>query len=278
MNPSQFSKDFVPLLVDNAVKIGRQSTCDLVIKSPLVSNVHCVVSSSTTPQSSSNEIRNTILDCSRNGTWVGKNTEGAGASSGSPSARIARVSKEVPYNLDIGDVIFLLAPGHVESAKYRFELIKAGIKDYFLYHLDSDDKGGFEQADERRALKRELNKSSHSPKAKLPRTSDADTSATDRSSYLETSSDTEVTFKGKAEEKEWCYICGRLFFVSQLPAHCLDCSRRDAEDVSELEEEEKGQCPNCGILIPVAQLPTHYPDCVERLSDREKVAIGDEKN
>ena len=238
------SDDLYPLPVGTEVKIGRKPSCEVVIRSPHISNVHCIVNSTleiTTKEAA--VVKTSVLDCSRNGTWIGTCRH-----SGVPgSAEATRLSKETPSQLDIGDVIYLLAPGHRDSANFRLELTSAGEAHSLLHH--GRNLGSKSQSVKRKSDGHLLETS----EAKFPRVHSAGSHS--RSVVL---SGLEVSPSSPKVNKE-------PHFVS------------DGFAEEKGEEEENGCCPNCSALIPVTILPDHYSKCLEYMCNKEKLPTNGHK-
>ena len=125
-----------PLQVGKTV-IGRKPSCSVVIDSPLISGVHCILrvhSPSSSSASSSDSFRITVCDCSRNGTWLRMISKDSSEPTGSSKTRKLQRTPTIIYPEDI---ILLLAPGHEQCAKYRFKLVVKGDGKYALQKLSS---------------------------------------------------------------------------------------------------------------------------------------------
>ena len=124
----------------DSVRIGRKSSCEVMVKSPFVSGVHCRIDvtgskDSTAPGESqllpsinkNGGLHFFISDLSSNGTWLLKDssrslhdanlTKMLSTKDSKLAKKLATKTKE---ELQPGDCILLLAPGHKECAQYRF--------------------------------------------------------------------------------------------------------------------------------------------------------------
>ncbi len=280
---SLFSKDLIPVPAVGEVTIGRKASCDAVIGSPLISNVHCVVYSASVIQVS-------VLDRSRNGTWVRKRNNDS--SNKSASAKAARVSKDFPCHLDAGDVIYLLAPKHADSSNFRLQLRNTEGDGSYLFHLKSGDKDSLEQDAEEVAHKRTLENPDF-PRNKISRISSGKEDYIQGiSSRLDHSCDSVVTSSSSKARGTLSSDNGTW----ELNSHTGSVSMRSDEmiledttvkvsadsskeafladkDNSETKVEEKGvgifssslsveQCPKCLELFPVIDLIAHFSECI----------------
>ena len=121
----------------DSVKIGRKPFCEITVKSRFISGIHCRIdvtesekpAACESPSSfhSNNGLQFFISDFSSNGTWVLKDTsrslQGANSARMQPGSEYS-LAKKLPAKtkeeLQLGDCILLLAPGHKECARYRF--------------------------------------------------------------------------------------------------------------------------------------------------------------
>ena len=121
------------------ISIGRKSTCNLVINSPLISGIHCVL---TVFRTSNSSTQTSISDTSSNGTWISTQTQDSQASfkfisSQELTNKAEKLLKGTPRDIYPGDVIMLLAPQHKESGEYRFQLTSADSSgNYSLVQLE----------------------------------------------------------------------------------------------------------------------------------------------
>lgn len=119
----------------DSVRIGRKPFCEITVKSPFISGIHCRIDV-TESQSSfhvNDGLHFFISDLSTNGTWVLKDTPRSfqGADSAKmQSGNEYHLAKKLPVKtkeeLQPGDCILLLAPGHKECVQYRFVMKMKG--------------------------------------------------------------------------------------------------------------------------------------------------------
>ena len=127
----------VPLLIrkvlhsGDSVKIGRKSSCEVLVKSPFVSGTHCkveVTSSENGTSKKSGDLHFFVSDLSSNGTWLLKDPSNGDctAKSGGKDCRSAKKLGKTREEFIPGDCILLLAPVHKECMQYRFVVTKKG--------------------------------------------------------------------------------------------------------------------------------------------------------
>ena len=138
--PSPVSLVSKVLHTGESIKIGRKSSCELIVKCPFISGVHCKIdvteSSSSTGESLSSfndDLRFFVSDLSSNGTWVLKDTSRStlGANSaymhlGKDCYKHAKKLTKVKAEVFPGDCILLLAPAHKECKRYCFTVKRKG--------------------------------------------------------------------------------------------------------------------------------------------------------
>lgn len=119
-----------------AITIGRRSSCDIVVDSPLVSGVHCKVKISKLPDPTVTRIL--VNDCSRNGTWVERRGSDYAYGAAKPGSGVGpgveKISNAEPKDISVDDTLMLVAPTYDVKAQYRYKLIREDGK-YFLQHL-----------------------------------------------------------------------------------------------------------------------------------------------
>lgn len=142
----------------DSVRIGRKPPCEILVKSPFISGIHCRIDvteskdSATSEKShssflSSDDLHFFISDLSSNGTWVLKDASrslhGPNLVNTHPGNE-CNLAKKLPAKtkeeLLPGDCILLLAPGHKECAQYRF-VVKMEGSEWILEQLPMASSG-----------------------------------------------------------------------------------------------------------------------------------------
>lgn len=135
----------------DSIKIGRKSTCEVMVKSPFISGTHCRIDVSrsrpagdeTSKRESLGDLRFFVSDLSSNGTWLLRDPartincskqrlalKSVGANVGKSAKKLGKTKEEfLP-----GDCILLLAPAHQECMRYRFTVKRKG-SEYILEQL-----------------------------------------------------------------------------------------------------------------------------------------------
>ena len=151
----------VPLLISkvlhsgDSIKIGRKSSCEVMVKSPFISGTHCKIDvtrpGDATNKESSGDLRFFVSDLSSNGTWLLKDPSRANCSkqhpvkSGGSECKSARKLGKTKEEFLPGDCILLLAPAHQECMRYRFTVKRKG-SEYILEQLPATFKWNKEAA------------------------------------------------------------------------------------------------------------------------------------
>lgn len=146
----------------DSIKIGRKSSCGVMVKSCYVSGTHCKIDVTKSDSSASGEksdsLRFFVSDLSSNGTWFLKGPLKAGKNGCKNAEKLGKVRKE----FFPGDRILLLAPGHAECKMYCFAVKEKG-SEYILEQLPAtfewnkspatkSSKGGLDQKEAESAV------------------------------------------------------------------------------------------------------------------------------
>lgn len=147
-----------PLLISkvlhsgDSVKIGRKSSCEVMVKSPFVSGTHCKIDvtrpGDATSKKSSSNLCFFVSDLSSNGTWLLKSLsryDGGPAKSRGKDGRNSKKLGKTKEEFLPGDCILLLAPTHEQCMQYRFMVKKKG-SEYILEQLPATFKWNEETA------------------------------------------------------------------------------------------------------------------------------------
>lgn len=135
------------LHVGDSVRIGRKPTCEVTVKCPFISSIHCkieVVGSkeeaptgeeqrSSKEDKSGNDLHFFVSDLSSNGTWlaqtdlkspdtVNRRNADSGKDLRSAKKLVAKTKEEIVP----GDCILLLSPLHKSCMQYRFVVKRNG--------------------------------------------------------------------------------------------------------------------------------------------------------
>ncbi len=278
--------NLIPLLPGSIVTIGRKPSCNVVVDSILVSNLHCKLSITSEPP-----FKATVRDLSRNGTWIKRysrdDCNGTTASSTNKSPPAHR-SEKLPSRGDakelcVGDSIMLLAPGHKSAAVCKYVLTCGEGGKLFLERPSCSDVSDAATASKTKRKKSEGESGAVSAKKrKLESDGGAPLSKPSTSALTED------------DEMGRCPTCRKLFHVSVLPIHCPACqepsSHKHLKDTVTMEEcvfcmqifpaveldahhevckgdnvkrdiESYGECPNCSTVLPINELIEHSAKC-----------------
>ena len=101
----------------DCVRVGRNTTCEVVVRCLNISSLHCEVEIK--PQSAAREpIQCSVRDLSSNGTWLLPKRDLDEVS------KARKLSKGISEDLHLGDHILLLAPFHSSSKQFHFTLVE----------------------------------------------------------------------------------------------------------------------------------------------------------
>ncbi len=257
----------------DSLRIGRNLVCDVTVRSPWISGVHCQLETQTANSPIGDEpiipcsVSFTITDKSSNGTWLLRQHP-----SQNEPTRVApdlalgslmkprKLRKGITEELSVGDCIFLLAPSHPACKEFQFTLREAegGSDKYILQQMSTS--GADESVGEFNPTE---DSSIPTGSAMVHLNASAEAKSSGEKRKLETFEPsgsgtkaprlvTERTGANDIENK--CLGGGEL---------CVDLSGHVATPSDWLENvySEEGCCPICRKLYPIVELPSHSAAC-----------------
>ena len=295
------SNHLFPLPPGSTINIGRKLSCNVVVDSNLVSNLHCKLTITSDPP-----FKATLLDCSRNGTWIQRASEvnGTSASTSTKKSSSAQKAEKLKNGGDVkelhdGDSILLLAPSHKMTSSHRYKLIRGDDGKLLLEKLSSNGTSDATTASKRKKSEAEGARMTPTKKRKMESPDGADGGAAAvKVSKSATGKPNAHTVLTKEEENEMgrCPTCRKLFHISVLPIHCPICQEcphelcEDTTTTTTMEEcvfcskifltgdlaahhevcegetvkrslEQIGECPKCSVILPINELIEHSAKC-----------------
>ena len=252
------------LKAGDKIKIGRNVTCELVIKSPFISGIHCSVEARTSSANPSNDsklnLHYVVQDLSSNGTWILRGTVDETSRSKLDSVKLKlakKLNKRSDERLLPGDCILLLAPLHKQCMQYIFTLTTSDDhnNDCILKQLPyspskTANSHSLSNAINMKQCLSSVSNSSqqHGVKRKSPVTAAVDTSKKAKFKHSSSAGSSSTTHCYNGDER------------------VLEKSKPAVKD----SKEEMERCPSCWKLFPVTDLPIHCPICQDSKSNEAK--------
>lgn len=271
--------NYIPLPVDRRITLGRKPTCDVVINSVMVSNVHCMIKlTSRIPGT----VVASVFDCSKNGTYVERNASnnpyGAVTSASNSGTRTSpkcvKLSKGECEDVRIGDVIMLLAPGHECNDEYKYRLVSSKDGKCFLKLLCRLRRSGEGVAGAKRCGSAD---GFTDPVKKRRLHGDVDLAKSVLISKPFADAKTSAAVGEVEEDMERCPTCRKLFHVSVLPSHCPICQEAGMEQSTSdhLDTVTMEECSSCQKMLPLANLASHHEVCEGTKAKKDPDSFGE---